>query len=187
MLQLILNQEHFTAVLSEALASCRHRLFLATADVKDLHVPARRGAARSIVEVFDDLSNRGIDIRLLHSSVPSGPFLGRLRDHVPAMLTMRRCPRVHIKVVIPDGLRMKRPLDIEALPEMELVELAKKMSADNLQGLVCFAGGGVYDHFVPAAVGSIISRPEFMTAYTPYQAEVSQGTLQVIYEFQTHI
>ena len=106
MLQLILNQEHFTAVLSEALASCRHRLFLATADVKDLHVPARRGAARSIVEVFDDLSNRGIDIRLLHSSVPSGPFLGRLRDHVPAMLTMRRCPRVHIKVVIPDGLRM---------------------------------------------------------------------------------
>ena len=89
--------------------------------------------------------------------------------------------------VIPDDLRLKRPLDIEASPEMELVEQATKMSAKNLQGLVCFAGGGVYDHFIPAAVGSIISRPEFMTAYTPYQAEVSQGTLQVIYEFQTHI
>ena len=107
MIQLILNQEHFTAVLSEALASCRHRLFITTADVKDLHVPLRRGgAARSIVNVFDDLSNRGIEIRLLHSSVPSGPFLGRLRDHVPALLTMRRCPRVHIKAVIVDGLRM---------------------------------------------------------------------------------
>jgi len=88
---------------------------------------------------------------------------------------------------IPERLRLGRPLDIPALSEMELLEELKQLSLENDQGAICFAGGGVYDHFVPAAVGAIISRPEFMTAYTPYQAEVAQGTLQVIYEFQSHI
>ncbi|UCE25302.1 MAG: aminomethyl-transferring glycine dehydrogenase subunit GcvPA [Candidatus Zixiibacteriota bacterium] len=89
--------------------------------------------------------------------------------------------------VIPDGLRLKNPLDIPSVPEMQLVSEGERLSRGNGENLVCFAGGGVYDHFIPAAVGTIISRPEFMTAYTPYQAEVSQGTLQVIYEFQTHL
>jgi len=88
---------------------------------------------------------------------------------------------------IPEKLRLARPLDIPALSEMELLEDIRRLSLENDQGAVCFAGGGVYDHFVPSAVGAIISRPEFVTAYTPYQAEVAQGTLQVIYEFQTHI
>ncbi|HKK21547.1 MAG TPA: glycine dehydrogenase, partial [candidate division Zixibacteria bacterium] len=88
---------------------------------------------------------------------------------------------------IPSELRLNRPLNIPALSEMELLREIRKLSRENREGLVCFAGGGVYDHFIPAAVDSIISRPEFMTAYTPYQAEVAQGTLQVIYEFQTHI
>ncbi len=88
---------------------------------------------------------------------------------------------------IPAQLRLKRPLDIPALSEMELLREVEELSKDNSEGLVCFAGGGVYDHFIPAAVDTVISRPEFMTAYTPYQPEVSQGTLQVIYEFQTHI
>jgi len=89
--------------------------------------------------------------------------------------------------VIPEELRLKRPLNISAASEMEVLRDLAALAADNRSDLVCFAGGGVYDHFIPAAVGSIISRPEFMTAYTPYQAEVAQGTLQAIYEFQTHI
>jgi glycine dehydrogenase subunit 1 len=88
---------------------------------------------------------------------------------------------------IPERLRLGRPLDIAPLSEMEVLAEIDAMSRDNGTTKTCFAGGGVYDHFIPAAVGAIVSRPEFMTAYTPYQAEVSQGTLQVIYEFQTHI
>jgi glycine dehydrogenase subunit 1 len=88
---------------------------------------------------------------------------------------------------IPAQLRLNHPLDIPALSEMELLNEIEELSRDNSEGLTCFAGGGIYDHFIPAAVGTIITRPEFMTAYTPYQSEVSQGTLQVIYEFQTHI
>jgi glycine dehydrogenase subunit 1 len=88
---------------------------------------------------------------------------------------------------IPEKLRLKRPLDISAASEMEVLRTLAALAADNSTDLVCFAGGGVYDHFIPAAVAAVISRPEFMTAYTPYQPEVSQGTLQVIYEFQSHI
>lgn len=89
--------------------------------------------------------------------------------------------------VIPKGLRLNRPLDIPQLSEQELLAEIQELARRDREGLACFAGGGVYDHFIPAAVNTIISRPEFMTAYTPYQAEVAQGTLQVIYEFQTHI
>ncbi len=88
---------------------------------------------------------------------------------------------------IPAQLLLNRPLDIPALSEMELLREVELLSQSNRDRLICFAGGGIYDHFIPAAVRTVISRPEFMTAYTPYQPEVSQGTLQVIYEFQTHI
>ena len=88
---------------------------------------------------------------------------------------------------IPHELRLKRPLNIPALSELELLNEIQTLASHNREGLSCFAGGGVYDHFIPAALDTIVSRPEFMTAYTPYQAEVAQGTLQVIYEFQTHI
>lgn len=89
---------------------------------------------------------------------------------------------------IPEKLRLKSPLKLPgALPELELLREIEQISRLNKSGLTIFAGGGVYDHFIPSVVDTIVSRPEFVTAYTPYQAEVSQGTLQVIYEFQTHI
>ncbi|MCH9032039.1 MAG: glycine dehydrogenase, partial [candidate division Zixibacteria bacterium] len=88
---------------------------------------------------------------------------------------------------VPKSARLKSPLKMPpALSEIDLMREVDLIAREN-KPLVCFAGGGVYDHFIPAAVNTIISRPEFMTAYTPYQAEVSQGLLQVIYEFQTHI
>ena len=88
---------------------------------------------------------------------------------------------------IPEKLRLNRPLNIPALSEMEVLAEIEHLSKQNRQGSICFAGGGVYDHFIPAALGALAGRPEFVTAYTPYQAEVAQGTLQVIYEYQTHI
>ncbi len=87
------------------LGNSRHRLFIATANVKDLHIPVGR-RARSILRVFEELSVRGVEIRLLHSGVPSGPFLARLKERVPQNLIMRRCPRVHAKVIIADGRMM---------------------------------------------------------------------------------
>ena len=88
---------------------------------------------------------------------------------------------------IPARLRLDRPLGILSEAELPLRRRLKALAARNRTDLVCFAGGGVYDHFIPAAVNAAVNRPEFVTAYTPYQPEVAQGTLQVIYEFQTHI
>lgn len=88
---------------------------------------------------------------------------------------------------IPQGLLLHRELDIPpAMSEWEAVRRVNELAARNVE-LVSFAGGGMYDHYVPAAVDHIIRRSEFYTAYTPYQPEVAQGTLQVIYEFQTMI
>jgi glycine dehydrogenase subunit 1 len=89
---------------------------------------------------------------------------------------------------IPADIRLSRPLNLpEPLSEpeaiAELASLAKANTGTNQ--LVCFAGAGAYDHYVPAIIDTIVSRSEFYTAYTPYQAEVSQGTLQAIYEFQS--
>ncbi len=72
----------------------------------------------------------------------------------------------------------------ESLNEMEVLRWMEDRAAQDA-GLVCFAGAGCYDHHVPAAVWDLASRGEFMTAYTPYQAEASQGVLQVIFEYQS--
>ena len=88
---------------------------------------------------------------------------------------------------IPDELRLKRNLSIPKLSEVELLAEISELAKKDAEGTLCFAGAGVYDQFIPSALDTIVSRPEFMTAYTPYQPEVAQGTLQVIYEFQSHV
>jgi glycine dehydrogenase subunit 1 len=92
--------------------------------------------------------------------------------------------------MIPPEYRLNRPLDVPpALSELELTRHLSALAAQN-QGVdarPCFLGGGCYDHFVPAVVDSLAARGEFYTAYTPYQAEASQGTLQATFEYQTLI
>src|SRR5580700_5029325 len=89
---------------------------------------------------------------------------------------------------IPPALRLNRPLNIpSALGEMELEQHISLLASRNeaASDAVCFLGGGAYDHFIPSVVDAVAGRSEFYTAYTPYQAEASQGTLQAIFEYQT--
>ena len=91
---------------------------------------------------------------------------------------------------VPGALRLKRPLNLPAgKSEQEVTAQMTAMARKNLHAadLVSFLGAGSYDHFVPAVVNALSGRSEFLTAYTPYQPEVSQGTLQVIYEFQSMV
>jgi glycine dehydrogenase subunit 1 len=91
---------------------------------------------------------------------------------------------------VPASVRLKRPLDLPApLSEPELLRELKALAARNATPAshISFLGGGAYQHFVPAAIDMLIARSEFYTAYTPYQPEISQGTLQAIFEFQTLI
>lgn len=88
---------------------------------------------------------------------------------------------------IPEDLRFKGEYQLpEGLSELETRKLLEDLAQKN-QPLVPFAGAGAYDHYVPAVVDELSSRPEFYTSYTPYQPEVSQGNLQVMYEFQSMI
>lgn len=86
---------------------------------------------------------------------------------------------------VPESIRFRGDYDLpEAKSEMEVRRLFAGLGKENTL-LTCFAGAGVYDHYTPAAVPNIISRSEFLTSYTPYQAEISQGTLHYIFEYQS--
>ncbi len=86
---------------------------------------------------------------------------------------------------VPDSLRLKRDYDLPPqMSENEVRDYFRDLAEMN-RPLTCFAGAGFYDHYAPAVIQSVISRSEFLTAYTPYQPEVSQGTLQYIFEYQT--
>jgi glycine dehydrogenase subunit 1 len=90
---------------------------------------------------------------------------------------------------VPEAVRLGRLLDVpESLSEIDLAGHMASLAAKSTgAGLVCFAGGGAYDHYVPAAVRALASRGEFATSYTPYQPELSQGVLQALFEFQTMV
>ncbi len=106
------------------------------------------------------------DIREMLAAI-GAPSIDALFDEIPPALISRRL----------DGVP-------EGQSEMEITRLMQKRAAQDGQPL-CFIGAGAYDHHIPAAVWQIVSRGEFYSAYTPYQAEASQGTLQLIYEYQT--
>ncbi|MGZ4176275.1 MAG: aminomethyl-transferring glycine dehydrogenase subunit GcvPA [Solirubrobacteraceae bacterium] len=91
---------------------------------------------------------------------------------------------------IPSHLRLGEPLDLDpGKSELEVYEELRALAGRNTstEDEVCFLGAGMYDHYVPALIDSIISRSEFLTPYTPYQPEVSQGGLQAMFEYQTAI
>src|SRR5579884_4369040 len=91
---------------------------------------------------------------------------------------------------IPSSLRLDRALELGGgLSEQEVFEELRALSALNVstEDEVSFLGAGMYDHYVPALVDSIILRSEFLTPYTPYQPEISQGTLQAMFEYQTAV
>jgi glycine dehydrogenase subunit 1 len=92
--------------------------------------------------------------------------------------------------IIPESIRCKGELDLSPpLSELELQRSLTEMASHNIgaHNMACFMGCGAYDHFYPVLIDQLISRGEFLTSYTPYQAEASQGTLQAFFEFQTQI
>src|SRR6184192_2164998 len=89
---------------------------------------------------------------------------------------------------IPAEYRLNRDLKVpRQMAESEIVDWFRERSRENGESHFSFLGAGAYNHYRPVIIDSLISRGEFLTAYTPYQAEISQGTLQTIFEFQTMI
>src|SRR6516165_2321546 len=89
---------------------------------------------------------------------------------------------------LPEAVRLKRPLDLPpGVSEYEIVQYFRDRAAENANGYASFLGAGVYSHFRPVLVDTVVARGEFLTSYTPYQAEIAQGTLTTIFEFQTMI
>ena len=86
---------------------------------------------------------------------------------------------------IPDEIRFHDDYQLpEQMSEVEVRQLFEQLGQQNEQ-LICFAGAGVYDHYTPSVIPNLLSRSEFLTSYTPYQAEISQGTLHYIFEYQS--
>src|SRR5437588_9843274 len=89
---------------------------------------------------------------------------------------------------LPEAVRLNRPLNLApGISEYEIVQYFRERAAENANGYASFLGAGVYNHYRPVLVDTVVSRGEFLTSYTPYQAEMAQGTLTSIFEFQSMI
>ncbi len=89
---------------------------------------------------------------------------------------------------VPAEYRLDRMLDIpRQMAESEIIDKFREYAARNAVGYTSFLGAGAYQHYRPVVIDALVQRGEFLTSYTPYQAEISQGTLQAIFEFQTMI
>lgn len=105
--ELILNEVHFKTVVLNGICKARVSIDIMTADFKAMLVPdGFTKRARSIVEIFRKLADKGVEIRLLHAGVPSSAALIELKRELPANLTIRRCPRLHSKAVLIDSAAM---------------------------------------------------------------------------------
>jgi glycine dehydrogenase subunit 1 len=115
------------------------------------------------------------------------PFISNTKDQQEQMLADIGLYMDDLFSDIPADLQ-RTSFDLPAgLSEQQVRDRLAGIAENNTTSLTCFLGGGFYDHFIPAAVYAILSRSEFYTAYTPYQPELSQGTLQAIYEYQSSI
>src|SRR5438552_15423897 len=89
---------------------------------------------------------------------------------------------------LPPDVRLNRPLNLApGISEYSIIDYFRTRAAENANGYASFLGAGVYAHYRPVMVDTVVLRGEFLTSYTPYQAEISQGTLTTIFEFQTMI
>src|ERR1700756_5295739 len=89
---------------------------------------------------------------------------------------------------IPGEYRLNRDLNVpRQMAESEIIDYFRERSQENAAGYAVFLGAGAYHHYRPVIIDALVQRGEFLTSYTPYQAEISQGTLQAIFEFQTMI
>src|SRR6202142_2756130 len=89
---------------------------------------------------------------------------------------------------LPEAVRLQRPLALDpGISEYEIVQYFRDRAAENANGYASFLGAGVYNHYRPVLVDTVVSRGEFLTSHTPYQAEIAQGTLVTIFEFQTMV
>ncbi len=119
------------------------------------------------------------------------PYISHTEEDIKEMLSVLGIDNIDVLFSdIPEEIRLNRRLNLnEPLSEPEVSKHIRGLARENTStdDLVCFLGAGAYDHAIPSVVGHLISRSEFNTAYTPYQPEISQGTLQAIFEYQTMI
>ena len=115
------------------------------------------------------------------------PFISNTKEQQEQMLAEIGLSMDDLFSDIPAALKTDKFNLPKGLTENKVRDALAEIAGKNYINLTCFLGGGFYDHFIPAAVYSIVSRSEFYTAYTPYQPELSQGTLQAIYEYQSAI